>query len=189
MKPSKEDLRVNKTRKVLWLIDGVTRYAAVFSTAALLIILAVILIGVFFRVMRLPIGGVIETSEFLIVISIFLGFAYVQHQRSHIKVEVLMSKYPPLLQGLLPILTNVMTLLFFSAIMYGGIKMTLKSYAVGEYEVGMRAIPVWIVRAFVPLGSLAVILVSAVDLVRDVTHLLEMPRRPSGGDSEAFPSE
>jgi TRAP-type C4-dicarboxylate transport system permease small subunit len=163
-----------------------TRYAALFSTAALLIILVAILIGVFFRVMRLPIGGVIETSQFLIVISIFLGLAYVQHKKSHIKVEVFMSRYPPLLQGLLPILTNVLTLLFFLAIMYGGIKMSLQSYLVGEYEVGMREIPVWIVRAFIPIGSLAVIVVSTVDLIRDIVQFKQRLRESREEALETF---
>ena len=161
---------MDKSKKILRLIDEMARYAALISTAALLVILVVILIGVFFRAMRLPIGGIIEINQFLIVISIFLGFAYLQYQNSHIKVEVLMPWYPPFLKGILPILTNVLAFLFFSAIMYGGIRMGIKSYLVGEYEFGIRAIPVWIIRAFVPLGSLAVLIVVVADLTRDIAH-------------------
>ena len=64
---------MDKSKKILRLIEKMARYAALLSTAALLVILVAILIGVFFRVMRLPIGGIIEINQFLIVISIFLG--------------------------------------------------------------------------------------------------------------------
>ena len=173
---------MEKSKKILQLVQDMARYAALLSTAALLVILVVILIGVFFRVMRLPIGGIIEINQFLIVISIFLGFAYLQHQNSHIKVEVLMSWYPPFMQRILPILTNVLAFLFFSAIMYGGIIMGIKSYLVGEYEFGLRAVPVWIIRAFVPLGSLAALIVVVVDLIRDIAHLIKPTRSPRKSD-------
>ena len=63
---------MDKSKKILRQIEEMARYTALLSTAALLLILVVILIGVFFRVMRLPIGGIIEINQFLIVISIFL---------------------------------------------------------------------------------------------------------------------
>lgn len=126
--------------------------------------LLVILIGYFCRALRISLSGVNEATEFLVLIGIFLGFAYVQYGKTHIKMELFTPFYPLWLKTAVGKLSSFMALLFFSAIMYGGIIMVCESYATGEYEVGLRGVPMWIVRAFIPIGSFAVVLVSIGEL-------------------------
>ena len=153
-------------------MDGMAGYLALASTAAILLILVAIAVGALYRALHLSISGITEITEFLILIAMFLGFAYVGHTKSHIKVELIVHRFPPRLQNLAAILSSVMILFFFLAIMYGGIKMDIHSYLVGEYKVAIPGIPVWIIRAFIPIGSLAAILVAAVDLVKEIADFI-----------------
>jgi TRAP-type C4-dicarboxylate transport system permease small subunit len=139
---------------------------AVASTGTILLMLLVILVGFFFRAWRLSLSGVTEATEFLVLIGVFLGFAYVQHRDTHIKAELFTPVFPPWLRQAVDILGNLLALLFFAAMLHGGIISVLESYSVGEYEIGLRSVPVWMVRAFIPIGSLAVILVCMAKIIK-----------------------
>jgi TRAP-type C4-dicarboxylate transport system permease small subunit len=157
-------------------LGSLSRALALASTSTILLMLVVILIGFFFRALRFSFSGVVEATEFLVLISIFLGFAYVQYKNTHIKMELLTPIFPPWLRSAVHYLSSLMALFFFSAIMYGGVLMVLESYAVGEYEVGLRSIPMWTVRVFIPIGSLAVILVSIGDLLKGIANFIHKDR-------------
>lgn len=154
-------------------VDGVlgslSRAFALASTGTILVMLITIVVGFFFRALRLSLSGVTEATEFLVLIGVFLGFAYVQHRDTHIKAELFTPIFPLWLRRAVGILSTLLALLFFSAMLYGGIISVAESYLVGEYEVGLRSVPVWMVRAFVPIGSFAVILVSIGELIKGMT--------------------
>jgi len=153
-------------------VDGVlgslSRAFALASTGTILVMLITIVVGFFFRALRLSLSGVTEATEFLVLIGVFLGFVYVQHRDTHIKAELFTPIFPLWLRRAVGILSSLLALLFFSAMLYGGIISVAESYLVGEYEVGLRSVPVWMVRAFVPIGSFAVILVSIGELIKAI---------------------
>jgi len=146
------------------------RVFALLSTTTVLLMLLVILVGYFGRALRFSISGVTEATEFLVLIGIFLGFMYVQYRNTHIKMELFSPSFPPWLRAAVGKLSSLLALVFFSAIMYGGIIMVEESYAVGEYEVGLRSVPMWIVRLFIPIGSFGVILVAMGDLLTGIVN-------------------
>jgi len=149
-----------------------SRGLALASTSTILLMLIVILIGFCCRALRLSFSGVIEATEFLVLIGIFLGFSYVQYRNTHIRMELLTPIFTSWLRGAVNKLSSLMALLFFSAVMYCGVIMVLESYETGEYEIGLQSIPVWVVRAFIPLGSFAVILVSMGDLIKGIYNFI-----------------
>ena len=166
-------------------VDGVlgslSRALALASTGTILLMLITILVGFFFRAWRLSLSGVTEATEFLILIGVFLGFAYVQHRDTHIKAELFTPVFPLWLRRAVGILSAFLALLFFSAILYGGIISVAESYLVGEYEVGLRSVPVWVVRAFIPIGSFAVVLMCIGQLINGITILIKKDKgKPSG---------
>lgn len=146
------------------LLGKMARAFALLSTSTILLMLMVILVGYFGRALRFSISGVTEATEFLVLIGVFLGFTYVQYRNTHIKMELLSPSFPPWLRAAVGKLSSLLALVFFSAIMYGGIIMVGESFTVGEYEVGLRSVPMWVVRMFVPIGSFGVILVAIADL-------------------------
>jgi TRAP-type C4-dicarboxylate transport system permease small subunit len=159
-------MKRNKGNSIDGLLGGLSRAFALASTATILLMSIIILIGFSFRALRLSLSGVNEATEFLVLIGIFLGFAYVQHRDTHIKAEIFTPMFPLWLRRAVGILSTLSALLFFSAMLYGGTISALESYYVGEYEVGLRSVPVWAVRAFIPIGSIAVILVSIGEMIK-----------------------
>jgi TRAP-type C4-dicarboxylate transport system permease small subunit len=147
------------------LLGSLSRAFALASTATILLMAIIILVGFSFRALRLSLSGVNEATEFLVLI----GFAYVQYADTHIKAEIFTPMFPLWLRRAVGILSTLSALLIFSAMLYGGIISVLESYSVGEYEVGLRSVPVWAVRAFIPIGSIAVILVSIGELIKGMT--------------------
>lgn len=157
-------------------LGSLSRAFALASTATILLMLLTILVGFFFRAWRLSLSGVTEATEFLVLIGVFLGFAYVQHRDTHIKAELFTSIFPLWLSRAVGVLSTLLALLFFAAMLYGGIISVAESYAVGEYEVGLRSVPVWAVRAFVPIGSFAVVLVCIGDLLKRIADFIHKDR-------------
>ena len=154
------------------LLGSLSRAFALASTGTILLMLLTILVGFFFRAWRLSLSGVTEATEFLVLIGVFLGFAYVQHRDTHIKAELFTPIFPPWLSRAVGILSTLLALLFFAAMLHGGIISVAESYAVGEYEVGLRSVPVWAVRAFIPIGCFAVILVCIGDLLKRIADFI-----------------
>jgi len=165
-------MKNTKGTSVDGLLGSLSRAFALASTATILLMSITILIGFSFRALRLSLSGVTEATEFLVLIGIFLGFAYVQHRDTHIKAELFTHMFPLWLRRAVGILSTFSALLFFSALLYGGTISALESYYVGEYEVGLRSVPVWAVRAFIPIGSIAVILVSIGELIKGMATLI-----------------
>jgi TRAP-type C4-dicarboxylate transport system permease small subunit len=162
-------------------LGSLARAFALASTGTILLMLLTILVGFFFRAWRLSLSGVTEATEFLVLIGVFLGFAYVQHRDTHIKAELFTPIFPLWLRRAVGILSTLLALLFFAAVLYGGIISVAESYTVGEYEVGLRSVHVWIVRAFVPIGSIAVVLVCIGDLIKKITILIKKEKGESIG--------
>lgn len=157
-------------------LGSLSRAFALASTGTILLMLLTILVGFFFRAWRLSLSGVTEATEFLVLIGVFLGFAYVQHRDTHIKAELFTPIFPLWLSRAVGALSTVLALFFFAAMLYGGIISVAESYAVGEYEVGLRRVPVWAVRAFIPIGSFAVVLVCIGDLLRRIADFIHEDR-------------
>ena len=154
-------------------LGSLSRVFALASTGTILFMLLTILVGFFFRAWRWSLSGVTEATEFLVLMGVFLGFSYVQLKDTHIKAELLTPLFPPWLRQTVGILSTLLALLFFASMLYGGMISVVESYAVGEYEVGLRSVPVWMVRAFVPIGSLAVVMVCIGDLIKKITILVK----------------
>jgi TRAP-type C4-dicarboxylate transport system permease small subunit len=141
------------------------------STATILFMMIISSTGFYFRTLRLSLSGVTEGIEFILLIGIFLGFPLVEHRRKHIKMELLTPIFPVWLKNATSLLNNFLALVFFSALMYGGTLSTITAYTTGEYEVGLQSVPLWVVRAFIPIGSFAVILASIANFVQDIRSI------------------
>ena len=159
------------------LVERLVTYMGLGSSGIVMVILFFIVIEVASRaILNMPIMGVVEISGFLLVLVVFLGIAYVQLRKGHIRVDFLISKFPPRLQSLHFILTSIIILIIFSLIGYYGAKMTIQSYLVGEYEMTIPFLRVWVIRMFVPIGASLVDLLVASELVQEMRKLIRVRR-------------
>jgi len=76
----------------------------------LVLMMLLISIDVSLRVfLNAPIRGIIEMVECLLIIVIFSGMAYVEILGEHIKVDVLVDKFPPVAQKTITVSANLLT--------------------------------------------------------------------------------
>lgn len=123
-------------------------------------------------VLRKPIVGAFEFTEFLMAGIIFIGFAYSQAQKAHLKVDLLSTRLPPKTQYFLQIFNLSITFLFYALIAWRGIVGSWEAYVLDDKTAGLVRIPYWPARAVVPLG--AVLLCS--QILMDIVGSLQARR-------------
>ncbi|MBM4332634.1 MAG: TRAP transporter small permease [Deltaproteobacteria bacterium] len=104
-------------------------------------------------VLRKPIVGAFELTEFLMAGIIFIGFAYSQAQKAHLKIGLLLPRLPQNAQFFFQIFNLVVTFLFFALIAWRGIVGSWEAYALDDKTPGLVRIPYWPAKAVVPLGA------------------------------------
>lgn len=103
-----------------------------FSAGVLLLMMFFTFSDVFGRyLLNKPIAGSIDVGEIMVVTLAFLGVAYTQVQRGHVRVEILISRLSRHTQAILETITS-----FLSAGIFGFI----------GWEVGVRAVGIMVSR-------------------------------------------
>lgn len=68
-------------------------------------------VDVFFRyILNAPLTGAIEVSELLMVVLVFPALGWIAIERSHIRVDLLVSRWPKRVQMIVEIITLLLTL-------------------------------------------------------------------------------
>lgn len=119
-------------------------------------------------VLRKPIVGAFEFTEFLMAGIIFIGFAYSQAQKAHLKIDLLLERMSPNTQFFLQVFNLVVTLLFFALIAWRGIVGSWEAYVLDDKTAGLVRIPYWPAKAVVPLGAILLCSQIFMDLVESL---------------------
>jgi len=91
-------------------LKPVCYWSTITGGVTLLLIMVLISMDVSLRVfLNAPIRGIIEMVECLLIIVIFSGMAYVEILDEHIKVDVLVNKFPPLAQKVITASANMLS--------------------------------------------------------------------------------
>jgi TRAP-type C4-dicarboxylate transport system permease small subunit len=127
-----------------------------------------------------PIGGVMQLSECLMVVMVFLGIAYAQAHRRHIRVTILLSRLNPRTVVVLDILSCIVQVVVLSFLAWKTLEEGLWSCSILEYRVGDIRLPIYWARMLIPIGTVALIGQLLIDIFVDVDRLrgrvpLELP--------------
>lgn len=151
---------------------NLNRYAALLAGVALLVMALVgaadVVSG---RGFSAPIPGILEFTESLMVISVFLALALAQQQRRHIRVELLAQLLPPKPRAALAAASALLTMLFFALIAWYGWYTASYSWAVGEFKSGQINFPVWPARIALAIGATLMVLQTALDAIHAVGRI------------------
>jgi len=115
-----------------------------------------------------PIAGIIELSELAVVMITFLGLAYTQLQRGHVRVEVLLSRFSDRTQSRMNIIDLLLALAFFALLTYVSGQLAMKSVLIREIRYGLIPFPIWPAKIMVPVGTFLLCLQLGVHLFREV---------------------
>ena len=123
----------------------------------------------------------LDMTELGLVLIIFCGFAYLESENGHIRVDMFVNMFPPLLKKIVEFVTllggaAILFMLFYS--LFGNIATT---YASGS-ATQMLHIPKW---PFVLISAVGIIFYTITVFLHAIDILIKKPSRKAEDDAEA----
>ena len=151
-----------------------------FGAASIVVILMAMVVADIFgrKVLNKPVPMSYEVGAFMLVFIVFLGLAYSQRQKAHIRVEILTLRMPPKIRAAMDLVAYTLGIAIYGLIFYETFKWSYHSYEIGEYVAGLVNIPKWPSQFAVVFGSLLISLQFLSDWVIRVADLMVLLREP-----------
>lgn len=157
------------TRGYTGLLGWLHAIAAVFVFLLMLVISADVL-GRY--VFNQPLQGAYELSESLLVFVVFMGFAYTQHEKGNIRVQMVSSRLPARWRPLLDFLAHALGLAIFALITYETGRHAGAAWLEGERSAGIVHVPLYPARFAVAVGCFFLSLQFAIDAWSDLRRFI-----------------
>ena len=140
-------------------IYSLSRLAGYLATGILGLLMVLTVADVIGYLFKAPIRGTTELSEFMMVTVIFMALAWCAVTRKHVRVDLIVSRFPPRVRTILDSITLLATLGIFGIITW---RSFLESMAVYD-ETSLLRLPhapfYWIMTFGLALFSLAILVV------------------------------
>ena len=108
------------------------------------------------------------TVRIVFPVLVFAGLGYTWSVRSHVRVESIINRFPPLIHALLDLMICLTIYLLLILLTWVGIKETMHSYITLEEDIDM-SIRLYYFKAIVPIGSF----VMSFAVLIDIFHILK----------------
>jgi len=99
-----------------------------------------------------PVQGSVEVTQLALPAIVYLGIAYVQARREHIRLELFSSRLPKKVNWLLELTGIILQLLICAVITIQIGRMASLSWSISEHTMGIVEIPIWPAKCAVFLG-------------------------------------
>ena len=171
-------------RALGWLVNS-----SAFGAASIVIILMAMVVADIFgrKVLNKPVPMSYEVGAFMLVFIVFMGLAYSQRQRAHIRVEFLTLRMPPRMRAIMDLVAFTLGIAIYGAIFYQTFKWSYHSFEIGEYVAGLVNIPKWPSQFAVAFGALLISLQFLSDWLNRAVEVVAMFRSASPS-TEAMPA-
>lgn len=133
-------------------IDRLSLWLAGVGALAVLVMMVSMVMDAIARKIMKPIPGVFETSLGLMIVIMFLPQAFGQLQKTHVSLDIIISRLPLKLAAIIQGVGAVLGAIIFGLIAYVGWGKAWHATIVGEIYPGVISYPVWLFRWFIPLG-------------------------------------
>ena len=118
-----------------------------------------------------PIAGIFELNEVILVICVYMGLAWTQIERGHIRVTALLEQTSGRTQCYLNILAWSVSFLFVFLLGYQTCLGAIESIRIWEFRWGTVQMPIWWVKSLVPIGCWMLNIQLIVDIWKEVERL------------------
>lgn len=125
------------------------------AVVLLLALLAVVVLGVFFRLINQPLAWSDELAQYLLVWTGFTGWIIAARRRSHIRIMVFAAKLPRPAQAVLEIATQVGVIVFAAVLLRYSWALIDRTWDVESIALPIPAAALYVVM---PFAALALIL-------------------------------
>ena len=172
------------SRTLGWVVNS-----SAFGAASIVVILMAMVVADIFgrKVLNKPVPMSYEVGAFMLVFIVFMGLAYSQRQRAHIRVEFLTLRMPPRMRAVMDLVAFTLGIAIYGAIFYQTFKWSYHSFEIGEYVAGLVNIPKWPSQFAVAFGALLISLQFLSDWVNRAVEVVALFRSPAPSE-EALPA-
>ncbi len=118
-----------------------------------------------------PIPGVFELNEVLLVICVYMGMAWTQIERGHIRVTAFLMRVSDKTATKFNIFAWVVTFIFLFILAYQSAIGAWESFQIREFRWGSVQMPIWWAKALVPIGCWMMNIQLIFDIWKDIEFL------------------
>ena len=152
------------------------RSGTVFANVTSLGIIVMILIGTIdvigAELFNEPLPTTYEATEALMVVVTFGGLAFVQRKKMNINVDLLVRYFPPKLQIVSELVSNLIGLLFFGAFTWYSASFFWDSFEIREYAEALIPFPIYPSKLVMFMGVALVTAQLLVDTFQTIRRLM-----------------
>ena len=159
-----------------WVVNS-----SAFGAASIVVILMAMVVADIFgrKVLNKPVPMSYEVGAFMLVFIVFMGLAYSQRQKAHIRVEFLTLRMPEKGRAIMDLLAYTLGIAIYGAIFYQTFKWSYHSFEIGEYVAGLVNIPKWPSQFAVVFGALLISLQFLADWINRFAEVVALFRAPT----------
>ncbi len=152
-------------RRLIKGVTGTSMFLALISLfAMMLLITADVLLN---KLIGRPIPGTLEiTSYYFMVLVVFLVMPFIEKNQSHISADFIVVRFSARMQNYVAILGKVLTIVFYSLLLYAAWVQAIKSTRRLETVMSNFTFYIWPARWGVVLGIFSAIVVAGLVIVQ-----------------------
>jgi TRAP-type C4-dicarboxylate transport system permease small subunit len=148
------------------LVDRFVFTINIFSMITFFIIMGIGVCGVALRILGKPITGITNMSELLLVVGIYMGIAYTQHEKKHVAMELIVSRLRGNHKRILEFVNLVIALIILGIVQIACWDYAIKSWQLKEQMDGAPFYPIYPAKITVGIGFTALWIQVLADLLR-----------------------
>lgn len=149
------------------LIEKIAYLGGYLSGWLVPLMMLLVVVDVFMRyVMHQPLMVADEFSAYMLVALSFLGFAYTWRQGGHVRIEVLVSRFPPRINDWVRLIGLILTFIFMIELDRAAYKMIVYALEMKMRSSTWLMFPLFWPQLTIFVGFVLFTLVLAVDIVR-----------------------
>ncbi len=139
---------------LFFFVDKINVVLAFFACIVLFLMMLNVAIDVLLQIVfgtPLPLTLEVVSYYYMLVVA-FIPLAMVERKGGHIKVDLLVQFFPPMLQRLIDATMALAGAAFFGLVAWVTLQEALRRYEFGEYVMGTYPMLVWPARFTLPIG-------------------------------------
>lgn len=160
-------------RKATLMAAFIERLGKALEAVASVILLAMMVIvttEVFLRyVLKTSLRWSFEMTDYMMIAVVFLGAAYVQAEKQHIRMDLMITRLTGRVRTVLEIVSPVLGLIMFSLITWKGWQLAWFSLQEGSMSATSTPMPLFASQVLVPIGSFVLCLQFLLDIFRYIS--------------------
>jgi tripartite ATP-independent transporter DctM subunit len=168
---------LNRVASILDKSNPVIRWLSFIGAGVFFVMVCATFVDVFLRYLfNRPIKATVDITQLLLVIVVFLGVAFTQHEKGHVAIDLITSKLRPAAHLVMDTMTTLLSFGLFGVLIWQSILQLLRFIKMGAHA-EMVPIPVPPFAALIPLGCTLLLIVLLRDLLRNIDEGLRLKLR------------